>query len=559
MERRVILAVLLMLIVAVLPSILFPPKKPADRGTGGRPDSTAGSAAAAPEPAAMPAQPSAGLPVRPPAGTPAETVWVTSPLYRLGFTTRGGALVRAELLNYRSFAKADSGRPVQLVRDGVPLLAYRRTGGGGDTTLMSDWSLTPSATRVQVGSEGATLTFTGARDGARFALDYRFFPAEYRFAVRGRMEGFGPAGATLLLGMGDGLRSVEADSMDDFRHYAVVTKATKTQRTDFGSVKPGERRILDGPFEWTGIKSKYFFTATLAVEENEPRFGATIVEGGPRTVSASSLFGRSAVATRAAVAVTLPVPPAGAFDYQVYVGPLEYRRLSQLGHDLDDANPYGGFLQPIIQPVSVLVVNILIWMHDQLRLAYGWVLIIFGILVRLLLWPLNQRAMESSIRMQAVAPLLKQVQERYKNEPERLQREMMKLYKEHNVNPFGGCLPMLLPMPVLFALFFVFANTIEFRGVAFLWLPDLSRPDPFYIIPIVMGLSMFVLSKVGQIGMPPNPQTKMMLYFMPAFLTLLFLNFASGLNLYYAVSNIFSIPQQYLIARRRLREQGKQT
>src|SRR5213079_3774561 len=156
-----------MLIVAVLPSILFPPKKTADRGTGGRPDSTAGTAAAAPEPAAMPAQPSAGPPVRPPAGTPAETVWVTSPLYRLGFTTRGGALVRAELLNYRSFAKADSGRPVQLVREGVPLLIYRRTGGGGaggaggggDTTRVSDWSLTPSATQVQVGSEGATLTF----------------------------------------------------------------------------------------------------------------------------------------------------------------------------------------------------------------------------------------------------------------------------------------------------------------------------------------------------------------------------------------------------------------
>jgi YidC/Oxa1 family membrane protein insertase len=347
--------------------------------------------------------------------------------------------------------------------------------------------------------------------------------------------------------------------MDDFRHYAVVTKSTKTQRTDFGSVKPGERKILDGPFEWTGVKSKYFFAAALAVEDNQQRFGAAIVEGGPRTVSTSGLFGRSTVATHAAVALTLPVPPAGGFDYQLYVGPLEYRRLSQLGHDLDDANPYGGFLQPIIQPVSVLVVNILIWMHDHVKLAYGWVLVIFGILVRLLLWPLNQRAMESSIRMQAVAPLLKQIQDRYKNEPERLQREMMKLYKEHNVNPFGGCLPMLLPMPVLFALFFVFANTIEFRGVPFLWLPDLSRPDPYYIIPILMGLSMFVLSKVGQIGVPPNPQTKMMLYFMPAFLTLLFLNFASGLNLYYAVSNIFSIPQQYLIARRRLRDQGKKT
>ena len=549
-----------MLIVAVLPSILFPPKKPADRRTGGRPDSTAGTAAAAPESAATPAQPSAGPPVRPSAGTPAETVWVTSPLYRLGFSTRGGALVRAELLGYRSFAKADSGRPVQLVREGEPLLVYRRVGGAGDTTLVSDWSLTPSATRVQVASEGATtLTFSGARDGARFTLEYRFLPGEYRLGVRGRMEGFGPAGSTLLLGLGDGLRSVEADSMDDFRHYAVVTKSTKTQRTDFGSAKPGERKILDGPFEWTGVKSKYFFAAALAVEDNQQRFGAAIVEGGPRTVSTSGLFGRSTVATHAAVALTLPVPPAGGFDYQLYVGPLEYRRLSQLGHDLDDANPYGGFLQPIIQPVSVLVVNILIWMHDQLNLAYGWVLVIFGILVRLLLWPLNQRAMESSIRMQAVAPLLKQIQDRYKNEPERLQREMMKLYKEHNVNPFGGCLPMVLPMPVLFALFFVFANTIEFRGVPFLWLPDLSRPDPYYIIPILMGLSMFVLSKVGQIGVPPNPQTKMMLYFMPAFLTLLFLNFASGLNLYYAVSNIFSIPQQYLIARRRLRDQGKKT
>jgi YidC/Oxa1 family membrane protein insertase len=243
----------------------------------------------------------------------------------------------------------------------------------------------------------------------------------------------------------------------------------------------------------------------------------------------------------------------------VYLGPLEYRHLARLGHALDDANPYGGFLRPIIQPVSVLVVNILIWMHSQLNLAYGWVLVIFGVMVRALLWPLNQRAMESSIRMQAAAPVIKQVQDRYKNEPERLQREMLRVYKEHNVNPLGGCLPMLLPMPVLFALFFVFANTIEFRGVPFLWIPDLARPDPFYIIPLIMGLSMFVLSKVGQIGVPPNPQTKTMVYFMPVFMTILFLRFASGLNIYYAVSNIFSIPQQYLIARRRLREQGKRS
>src|SRR5205823_14213199 len=138
-------------------------------------------------------------------------------------------------------------------------------------------------------------------------------------------------------------------------------------------------------------------------------------------------------------------------------------------------------------------------------------------------------------------------------------REMMRVYKEYHVIPFGGCLPMLLPWPVLLALFFVFANTIVFRGVPFLWLPDLSRADPYRIIPIVLGLSMFALSKVGQIGVPPNPQTKTMVYFMPVFMTVLFLRFASGLNLYYAVQNLFSIPQQYLIARRRLREQGRRT
>jgi YidC/Oxa1 family membrane protein insertase len=555
-QRRLILAIGLMLVVLVVPSILFPPKKPVGP-SGTRADSSARVEPPAPESAAA-----AALPVvRPPeqsARAPGETVWVTSPQYRLGFSTRGATLVRAELLAYRSFAPADSGRPVQLVPAGQSWLVYARA-GESDTTALADWSFTPSAAGLHVATDSATLTFSAERGGTRVSIAYRFYPTEYHFGVRGRLAGFGASGATLLVGMGDGLRSVEADSLDDFRHYAMVTKAAKTQSLDFESLRPGERKILDGPFEWAGVKSKYFFLAAVAIEPNQPQFGAALAIGGPRTVSTSSLFGRSAVATRMAFALTLPVPPAGEFRHEVYLGPLEYRRLARLGHGLDDANPYGGFLRPIIQPVSVLVVNILIWMHSQLNLAYGWVLVIFGVMVRLLLWPLNQRAMESSIRMQAAAPVIKQIQDRYKNEPERLQREMLRVYKEHNVNPLGGCLPMLLPMPVLFALFFVFANTIEFRGVPFLWVPDLARPDPYYIIPLIMGLSMFVLSKVGQIGVPPNPQTKTMVYFMPVFMTILFLRFASGLNIYYAVSNIFSIPQQYLIARRRLREQGKRS
>jgi YidC/Oxa1 family membrane protein insertase len=181
--------------------------------------------------------------------------------------------------------------------------------------------------------------------------------------------------------------------------------------------------------------------------------------------------------------------------------------------------------------------------------------VIFGVMVRVLLWPLNQRAMRSSLRMQAIQPLVKDIQERYKEDPQRLQQETMRVYRENKVNPFGGCLPVLLPWPILIALFFTFGNTIELRGASFLWLPDLAQPDPLYIIPILMGLSMFAASKIGQVGLPPNPQTKVMLYVMPVMMTVFFSPLASGLNLYYTVQNLASIPQQWLVVKERLRSQ----
>jgi len=548
-RKRVILAVFLMLLVWLLPMLIWPPKP---QTTGGRTDGRTGGDTAAISPVVDTTpvrvdRPSARPPDSP--SDPGRILWVTSPLYKLGFSTQGGRLVSAELLKYQSFAAGDSAEPVELVPPGSAFLRHRLALPTGDTVSLADWSFQPvpegPGVVVYAGQEAKTLRFEAQRGGSRVTLEYRFAADEYRFDVQGSVTGLGSSGAVLLIDFADGLRSVEKDTVDDFHHFSIVTKASKSERTDFSKLDPGERMLFDGPFEWVGVKSKYFFSAALAFDEGQPRFGGAIAVGGLRTGKAAS---------RAHLTITMPVAPAGSFRYQVYAGPLEYRQLSQLGHGLDDANPYGGIFRPIIQPVSGFVLNILLWMHEKLSLAYGWVLILFGIMVRIALWPLNQKAMESGIRMQAVAPLIKEIQDKHKNDPQRLQSEMLRIYKEHKVNPFGGCLPMLLPMPVLFALFFVFGNTIEFRGVPFLWLPDLSRPDPYYIIPILMGLTMFGLSKVGQIGVPPNPQMKMMLYFMPIFMTVLFLNFASGLNLYYAAQNLFSIPQQYLIAKRRLRE-----
>jgi YidC/Oxa1 family membrane protein insertase len=549
-----------MFVVAIVPSLLFRSRQPVGRAPAGRTDGRPDSGVVAERPPVSPETlPTARPPVRPTALS-AETVWVSSPLYRFGFTTRGARLVAAEIESYRSFAPGDSGGRVQLVLRDAPLLGLGIV-VGNDTASLADTPFTPDQKSLTVAGDGTTLTFTAAVGSGSVTVAYRFVPADYHFSVSGHVAGLGGSGGVLIVDLGQGLRSVEAEPLSDYREYAVVTKADKTQKEAFASIDPGKRVVMDGPFEWVGVKSKYFFAAILAPDQNLRPFAGAVATGEPREqVTVSSLFGNrtSLLATRASVLTTLALPATGAFRYDIYLGPFEHRRLDQLGHGLDDANPYGwSIFRPIIHPVSIIVVRILFWMHEVLRLPYGWVLIVFGVLVRLLLWPLQKRAMESQMRMQAVQPLMQDIQTRYKNDPQRLQQEMMRLYKEHKVNPFGGCLPMMLPMPVLLALFFVFSNTIEFRGVPFLWLPDLSRADPLYIIPIIMGVSMFAVSKIGQRGLPPNPQTKTFLYVMPAMMTFIFLRLASGLNLYYAVQNLISLPQQWQISKRRLAAQNR--
>ena len=165
--------------------------------------------------------------------------------------------------------------------------------------------------------------------------------------------------------------------------------------------------------------------------------------------------------------------------------------------------------------------------------------------------------MRSSMAMQAVQPEIKALQEKFKSDPQKMQSELMKLYKEHGVNPIGGCLPSLIPMPIFFALFFVFQNAIELRGVPFFWLTDLAGPDPLFITPVIMAASMYFLFKLGQMGVPPNPQTKMMLYVMPTMMLIFGIKFPSGLNVYYGVSNLASLPQQWFVAQERLNRAGK--
>jgi YidC/Oxa1 family membrane protein insertase len=553
MDRRTIWAILIMMVIAVAPALLL--KKPAPRAaTRGAGDRTAVAPSPATPNAAEPADSSPRLePVadssqaRPLASAASEdTVRVSSPLYTYGFSTRGATLVEARLHRYASMAPDQQGERAQIMPEGSELLGLTVV-RGRDTVDFRDALFTPSADSLAIDGD-TSLRLSAERDGVRLDLDYTFSPEDYRVRVSGRASDIGPNGGALLVGMGPTMANTEADVEENHRELALVTRRDETERTNFNSLEPGERRALSGPFAWTALKSKYFVTGLIAADTTGGRIAGATLEAAPGPGDPAA----------ARIGVSVPLPASGSFDYLLYAGPMEYDRLAGLGHNFDDVNPYGwpGF-RTVIRIFAVPVRWLLVWMHENLHLTYGLVLVAFGILVRIILWPLNQKAMRANMKLQEVQPLMKDLQDRYKNDPQRLQQEMFKLYKEYKVNPLGGCWPMLLPMPVLFALFFVFQGAIELRGTSFLWIPDLSRPDPLYIIPVVMGASMYFLTKVGQMGMEPNPQMKMMLYMMPLMMTGMFLFFPSGLNLYYTVSNIASIPQQWLLGRERMKRTAR--
>ncbi|MDX2193558.1 MAG: membrane protein insertase YidC [Gemmatimonadales bacterium] len=558
MDRKALLAVMLMMVIAIVPSFFLKKGGQADGRTGGPgADTVQSTISAVPAPQA-PGQPAAGgqagratdaLGLAPaPAPAADDTIAVRAGLATYEFSTRGGRLVQATIEKYRMTIPGRKEEPVTLVKPDTALF-----GGllvtGRDTIRLGDVTFTASAPALTIQQPGDALVLTGQAGTRTVQLTYRFEPAEYRFRVEGSVTGVDASGGILFLPLGAGIRNTEGDSATNFQSAAYVTRTLEgATRHDIASLDAGEADTVSGPFDWVAVKSKYFVTAVLAGDSAAgARLSAVQAIANPAP--------EKVVAAR--VTVTLPVPASGRFAYEVYAGPMEYGRLARVGREFDDVNPYGwpGFrtlIRFFAQPVRAL----LVWMHESLTLSYGLVLIAFGILVRVVLWPLNQKAMEASMAMQAIQPELEALKARYGKDPQRFQQEQVKLFKERNVNPFGSCWPMLLPMPILLALFFVLQYSIELRGTSFLWLPDLSLADPFYVVPIVMGGSMWVLYKVGQAGMPPNPQQQMMTWMMPIMMTVMFLNFSSGLNLYYAISNIASIPQQWLIARARMRAGG---
>ena len=456
------------------------------------------------------------------------------------FNTRGAVPVSVVLDSYPSHRKDTGPRSVELVGNRRVLTSYQLV-LGRDTVVLDTISL-----RVERAATTQVVTFTGDIAGHAVRLAYAFpQDSANSYLVRVTVTVVdAPPGSMLLVRLPQTLLANEADTVDDLNHLAVSYRPSRgdVNSIAFSKLDSAEVRTESGPINWVATRNKYFLVVYRVVKTP---FSALHLQGAPRKGKiAEEMYG----------SVTLPIGADGTAAFEIYAGPQNFERLQHLGGDLDQVNPYAGFLHGVVQPFATGVMKALLWMKRTTQLNYGWVLVLFGVIVRLILWPLNQGAMRTSMKMQRLQPELQALQKKHHDDPKKQQEAIMKVYKEHGMSPLSplmGCLPMLLPMPVLFALYYVFQNTIEFRGVSFLWLPDISLRDPYYITPLLMGVSMFVMSWIGMRNSPPNPQAKMMTYMMPVMLTVLFLNFASGLNLYYAVQNIAAIPQQWLLARER--------
>ncbi len=475
---------------------------------------------------------------------------VSGPLYRFEFSNYGARLHAAEMSQFEALNQDGL---LDLIPPGTEGYLGQKLVVGSDTL---DLSRVPFAVEpegglsLETGAAASRLRFTYQHPTSsfRFETEYEFSPDEYTIRVRGRASGLDRP--LLLTDLGDGLAFAEADSAMEAREMGYVHNHVREgiQETVLRKAEP---TIVEGPLLWGALRNKFFLLAMLASESNEAAteesyLGGLLVEEG-------RLPGRFRVTASQVVGAE------GEFAYRLFLGPQDYGLLGSLGWDMQDVNPYGWkWIRPIMKPFVSLITTIMIYVHTRWNLAYGWVLILIGVAMRVLLLPLTHKSMKAQVKNMAVQPLLKEIQTKYKDNPEKLQKEMKKLHTEHGFNPFAGCLPMLLPMPMLFAFFFVFQSTIELRGATFLWLPDLSTKDPLYLLPIFLGASMFLLQYVSYKSLDtPNPQMKMMMYMMPPFMIFIFANLASGLNLYYATSNIVMIPQQMWIANERKRMKGR--
>ena len=476
-----------------------------------------------------------------------KNITVETPLYTATFSNKGPSLTGFKLKKYKVTVDPNS-PPVELFTaqkyiENYISFYFNNPGLKNRDKLI--FTTEKDSIVLGAGQKRQDLSFVHVSpDGIGTELVFSFFPDRYDILLNIKITN------TSGKPINGNIESVINDlpPKGKSRYYSFTGAAVffNNELKDFKPDKLDDKKKPDltGNIDWFAYENDYFITAVAPEETKGARF--------------TGLLQSSGVVTADLFSAPIELPPSSVISkkYSLFVGPRDTRIIKKFGHNLDAAMDYG-FFDIVAKPLHAVLLFFNGFVHN-----YGISIILLTIIIKIIFWPLTHKSQKSMRQMQKLQPLMKKIREKYKDNREMMNKELMGLYRTYKVNPMSGCLPMLIQIPVFFALYRVLGSSIELRHAPFfLWINDLSAPDrlfslPFHIpfmdppygipvLTILMGASMFIQQKMQPMMGDPS-QAKMMM-FMPLIFTVMFINFPSGLSLYWLTQNILSIGQQYYI------------
>ncbi|MCB0729969.1 MAG: membrane protein insertase YidC [Ignavibacteriae bacterium] len=501
---------------------------------------------------------------------PEKIITIDTKLARIELTSKGARIRKFYLKEYETWYHNEIEDSTDFYNKHVQLINSSREGGDFNIVFVTregklvntknlDFDLENSKSNYKVGEgDSLTLSYTyKIGDSKSLTKQFIFYGSDYNSKVDIILNNLDDLISSYRYDVewSNGLNFVEENSVDE-ANYSNAAAFSGDEKVVIDASSEGETidKVLNGKIDWVGVRNKYF---TVIVAPEKPS-----IDGGAdfKGENVITQYGH-----REYYSASLRIPfnnqKLQKDSFRLYIGPLEYNTLKANGNNYEAIFEFGSFLglKFITRPISeYFLLPLFKFLHNYIP-NYGWVIIVFSIILKFALYPLTKQSYKSMKRMSQLQPKIAELKEKHKGDQQKIQKETMKLYSTYGINPAGGCLPMLLQMPILFALFTFFNVAIEIRHEPFMWwITNLSAPDVIYKLPFnlplfgisaitglapLLGLSMFFQQRMTM----KDPNQKAMVYIMPFMMTFLFMGFSSGLNLYYFMFNILSIGQQYII------------
>lgn len=496
-----------------------------------------GASGSTPPVAATPATPVAAAPGQGAATDPGQSYEMQNDVLALRIDSKGAIVSRAMLKQHRE---------LQGEKENVVLFSAQP---GNFYVAQSGLINAPAGSQfpnhhtvfTPAGDSGDSRLVMVAESGSlRVEREYSLTPGSYVIGVKESITNLSdqPLSPVLYRQLTRDNHAPPGDTFfyQTFAGPVIYTDQQKFEKIDFDDIINGSaEHATSAPDGWVGLIQHYFASAWIPEPGIQREFYTQ--KAGPNLVSVGYKQALGEVAPGAEVTNSV----------QLYVGPQDQNVLEKLAPGLDLTVDYG-FLTVIAKPIYWL----LNWLHSIVG-NWGWAIVLLTLIIKTLFFPLQAASYRSMARMKAVAPRLTALRERYGDDRAKLNQAMMELYKTEKINPLGGCLPILVQIPVFISLYWVLQASVEMRDAPWIgWITDLASPDPYYILPLLMAISMFVQVKLNP--KPPDPMQAKVMMFMPIAFSVMFFFFPAGLVLYWLVNNLYSIAQQWVITKKILED-----